>query len=289
MKYTIKKILVTFLGILYFSLNVLNAQTITDSLIIASAQWTIETPRKGLTCKYVLIPQLYNGPQAISLIEIDPAANLKVGIAFSKMRKKTSEMASEHGAIAAINGSYFNMKRNNSVCFLKIDDQVIDTTTTREFQQRVTGAVYVHKGKVQLLSWNKQIEKKYKKKKGTILASGPLLLRDGKVCDWSVCTVSSIHTKHPRSVICKTKKGTVMLVTVDGRFPTHAAGMNIQELTHLVRVLGGVDALNLDGGGSTTLWLDGFFNNGIVNHPSDNKRFDHMGEREVSNILYIYD
>ena len=80
-----------------------------------------------------------------------------------------------------------------------------------------------------------------------------------------------------------------MLVTVDGRFPTHAVGMNIQELAHLVRVLGGVDALNLDGGGSTTLWLDGFLNNGIVNHPSDNRRFDHMGEREVSNILYIYD
>ena len=41
------------------------------------------------------------------------------------------------------------------------------------------------------------------------------------------------------------------------RFPEQAGGVNIPELAHLIRVLGGEDALNLDGGGSTTLWLSG--------------------------------
>lgn len=56
-------------------------------------------------------------------------------------------MASEQGAIAAINGSYFDMKRGNSVCFLKVDRQVVDTTTLGEFARRVTGAVSIRKGK----------------------------------------------------------------------------------------------------------------------------------------------
>ena len=54
-----------------------------------------------------------------------------------------------------------------------------------------------------------------------------------------------------------------------------------------IRVLGGEDALNLDGGGSTTLWLSGASDNGVVNYPCDNGRFDHAGERKVPNILYI--
>ena len=75
--------------------------------------------------------------------------------------------------------------------------------------------------------------------------------------------------------------GTVWFVTADGRAPGRAAGMTIPQLAHLIRVLGGRDALNLDGGGSTTLWMDGE----VVNHPSDNRRLDHEGERRVPDII----
>jgi exopolysaccharide biosynthesis protein len=48
-----------------------------------------------------------------------------------------------------------------------------------------------------------------------------------------------------------------------------------------------VDALNLDGGGSSTMVIRGQPNNGVVNYPSDNKKFDHEGEREVANALVV--
>jgi exopolysaccharide biosynthesis protein len=47
--------------------------------------------------------------------------------------------------------------------------------------------------------------------------------------------------------------------------------------------LGCRDALNLDGGGSSTMVFDG----NIVNHPSDNKKFDHQGERVVANAIVV--
>ena len=123
--------------------------------------------------------------------------------------------------------------------------------------------------------------------KRQILASGPLMLKDGQVCDWNSCEPNFIRTKHPRSAVATTKDGKILLITVDGRFPEQAGGVNIPELAHLIRVLGGEDALNLDGGGSTTLWLSGASDNGVVNYPCDNGRFDHAGERKVPNILYI--
>ncbi|WP_373149420.1 phosphodiester glycosidase family protein [Bacteroides finegoldii] len=271
------------------SLGIVKGQTVSDSLAVVSAQWKIESPRKGITHKYASIPQLYQAPQSISLIEIDPGAGLKVAVTVSDKMRETSKMASEQGAIAAINGSYFDMKRGNSVCFLKVDRQVVDTTTLGEFARRVTGAVSIRKGKMKIISWNRQIEKQYKGKKGIVLASGPLMLKDGRYCDWSLCEKDFIRTKHPRSAVALTKDGKILFITVDGRFPKHAGGVSIPELAHLIRILGGKDAINLDGGGSTTLWLSGAPDNGIVNYPCDNKRFDHRGERTVPNILYIHD
>jgi len=267
------------------SLGIVKGQTVSDSLAIVSAQWKIESPQKGIIHKYVSIPQLYQVPQSISLIEIDPGAGLKVGVTVSDKMRETSRMASEQGAIAAINGSYFDMKRGNSVCFLKVDRQVVDTTTLGEFARRVTGAVSIRKGKMKIISWNRQIEKQYKGKKGIVLASGPLMLKDGRYCDWSLCEKDFIRTKHPRSAVALTKDGKILFITVDGRFPKHAGGVSIPELAHLIRILGGKDAINLDGGGSTTLWLSG----APDNYPCDNKRFDHRGERTVPNILYIHD
>ena len=269
------------------SIGIVKGQTAADSLAIVSACWKIDNPQKGIVYKYASIPQLYQGSQSISLIEIDPLVGLKAGVAVSDKMKETSKIASEHNAIAAINGSYFDMKRGNSVCFLKTDRQVIDTTLQSEFKQRVTGAISVRKRGMKLIPWNKQIEKNYKGKAGTILASGPLMLKDGQVCDWNSCEPNFIRTKHPRSAVATTKDGKILLITVDGRFPEQAGGVNIPELAHLIRVLGGEDALNLDGGGSTTLWLSGASDNGVVNYPCDNGRFDHAGERKVPNILYI--
>lgn len=271
------------------SIEMVKGQTVADSLAIVSACWKIENFQKGIVYKYASIPQLYQGPQSISLIEIDPGAGLKVGVTVSDKMRETSRMASEQGAIAAINGSYFDMKRGNSVCFLKVDRQVVDTTTLGEFARRVTGAVSIRKGKMKIISWNRQIEKQYKGKKGIVLASGPLMLKDGRYCDWSLCEKDFIRTKHPRSAVALTKDGKILFITVDGRFPKHAGGVSIPELAHLIRILGGKDAINLDGGGSTTLWLSGAPDNGIVNYPCDNKRFDHRGERTVPNILYIHD
>ena len=80
-----------------------------------------------------------------------------------------------------------------------------------------------------------------------------------------------------------TRRGMVYFVVVDGRFPGQAEGMTIGEMTQLAQWLGLWDAINLDGGGSSTLWTE---RTGVLNNPCDNRRFDHEGVRRVPNIVY---
>ena len=258
-----------------------------DSILIVKADWATKTTAEGLTHKQAQIKGLFNSVQSINLIEIPRSAKRKIGIAGNEGMKKTSLQATEKEALAAINGTYYNMKVGNSTCFYKINREVIDTTLNGEFKNRVNGAVREVKGKIKIIDWNKEIETNYKRNKGTVLASGPIMLENGRISDWSACGKSFIDTRHPRSAIYTKKDGTIVFITVDGRSEGNAAGVSIPELAFLIRVLGGKEAINLDGGGSTTLWLKGAPDNGVLNYPTDNQIFDHTGERSVSNIFYV--
>ena len=74
-------------------------------------------------------------------------------------------------------------------------------------------------------------------------------------------------------------------MAVDGRFEGKAHGMTMAEVGLLIKFLGAEYALNLDGGGSSTLWTRRL---GVLNHPTDNKRFDHEGERAVPNGIVVF-
>src|SRR4029079_2141909 len=87
------------------------------------------------------------------------------------------------------------------------------------------------------------------------------------------------ETRHPRTAIGVDRDGRVWLLAVDGRQPQLSSGMNFAEMQALGRRLNFTDLLNLDGGGSTTLWVQGT----ILNSPSDV-----TGPRKVSDALLVY-
>ena len=70
----------------------------------------------------------------------------------------------------------------------------------------------------------------------------------------------------------------IKFITIDGR-SSKAQGMSLPELQEYLKSLGCIDAINMDGGGSTTMWIK---DKGVVNFPSDKS-----GERPVSNTILI--
>lgn len=114
-----------------------------------------------------------------------------------------------------------------------------------------------------------------------ILGGGPRLIAAGKSIiaeDVSSYAEAFYTTRHPRTAIGRRADGRLVLVTVDGRQPALSVGMSIAELAALMLELGCTEAMNLDGGGSTTMVAGGR----IVNSPSDA-----TGERPVSDALLV--
>jgi hypothetical protein len=115
-----------------------------------------------------------------------------------------------------------------------------------------------------------------------IVGGAGLLIRDGlDVEDWSIERFNQgfAENRHPRTMIGTSADNTIWLVTVDGRQPEQSVGMSLVELRGLARRLGLVNALNLDGGGSTTMWVQGQ----VLNRPSDP-----TGPRKVSDALLVF-
>jgi hypothetical protein len=107
----------------------------------------------------------------------------------------------------------------------------------------------------------------------------PLLILDGRSVLHRVPGIREAFSegRHPRTAVGIRSDGRILIVVVDGRQPQHSVGMSLPELTTLMLQLGASDAVNLDGGGSTTLVTT----NGIVNRPSDSE------ERPVANGLVV--
>ena len=191
------------------------------------------------------------------------------------------------GALAAVNGGFFSIKDGGSTTYIRAGGLVSDADTAKKWKKNVnmTGSVLVDKkGKVSIKNAKPNEWYDSHPEYTDVLVTGPLLLSDEE--KKVLPETSLVLNKHPRTAIGISRRNKIVIVTLDGR-TDQAVGMTLSELSDLMISLHCKDAVNLDGGGSTTMWISGKPFNGIVNMPCDNKKFDHEGERPVSDILVI--
>jgi exopolysaccharide biosynthesis protein len=115
-----------------------------------------------------------------------------------------------------------------------------------------------------------------------VTGAGLLRLKGKPVSNWqqveSLNPQTFINMRHPRTLIGLDDRGMIWLAVIDGRQAQHSVGMNFADLGRLADRLRLTDALNLDGGGSTTMVIK----NRVVNRPSDP-----MGPRRVSDAVLV--
>ena len=115
----------------------------------------------------------------------------------------------------------------------------------------------------------------------SIIGAGPQLIRNGRLeitNDAEMILPSFVSDRHPRTAFAKLKSGQILLVTVDGR-QAESVGMSLTTLADLLFEFGAIEAINLDGGGSTSMVI----RNQLVNKPSDA-----TGERPVSDAILVF-
>ena len=183
-----------------------------------------------------------SGPFAINVVTVDLAASSKIDVALAldvlPGQETTSSMARRRGATVAVNGDYVHPTGAPDLAALEPGDQV---TVAWSFA-----------------AWP-----------GILETSGgnPTLVRNGRVLSGNVDGTTPFHRRNPRTAVGATADGRLLIVTVDGRQPGHSVGMSLRELAELFVGLGARSAINLDGGGSTTMVIDGT----IVNRISDRR------------------
>ena len=189
----------------------------------------------------------------------------------------TSKIASDNGAILAINGDYYGFRKDgvlirNGVLFRDVparDGAVIyrDGTMETYDETEVSASELLAKGALHTLSF------------------GPILVKNGVAIDFSGKVAidtnfgnRSIQNANPRTGIGIISPNHFVFVVVDGRSENYSRGMTLNEFADLFVELGCTEAYNLDGGGSSTMYFMGR----VVNNPRGKEK-----ERAISDILYI--
>lgn len=233
----------------------------------------------------------------VQIDEADPAIDTDVVLArdTTDLRATASDFAADYGACVAVNGGYFRMDAvpAEHVGLLLVDGLVVDSATTQVVRD---GEVYPTAraalgllGEAAAIAWVHAdgpvlytLEAPFPNRPGApaaappsgrspwlvgdALSAGPMLLRDGALrvtADEEVFFGTSIPATHPRTAAGVTADGALILMVVDGRQP-ESRGVDLVELAYLMRQAGAINALNLDGGGSSALVVQGR----LVNRPT---------------------
>jgi exopolysaccharide biosynthesis protein len=237
------------------------------------------------------------GHVAVQAMRLDPRkVRLETALAEDRLpaRETVLSIARRRGALAAVNAGFFALADGTPQALLKN----AGTLVGRALQPRGAVAITDRRGRPPLLFDRVTIEEApdggalYRTRLGSspndwaraghAVSGAGMLVVDGRdISDWTDEGLSDGFdtTRHPRTLIGLDEDNSIWLVTVDGRQPALSLGMSFAELKALARRLGLRFALNLDGGGSTTMVVQGH----IVNHPSDDS-----GPRKVSDAILVF-
>ena len=116
----------------------------------------------------------------------------------------------------------------------------------------------------------------------TAVGGGPALIQnpDIKITnnEERKFTGNAINDKHPRTAMGYTKEGKLIILVVQGRYPGVAEGASLIQKAKILQDLGCWEALNLDGGGSSCL---------LVNGKETIKPSDATGQRAIPAVFVI--
>jgi len=187
----------------------------------------------------------------------------------------TSELAREAPVMFAINGDYFTYRNNGII--IRNGSVVVDEPIRQ-------GMAITDNGSMVVYEENSMTVQQLKSLGATNSFSfGPILVSDSKIPEdvdsyYEVDAGRSINGRHPRTGICMVSLGNFIFIVVDGRSPGYSRGVTLAEFAEMFRSLGCVNAYNLDGGGSSVMFYEGF----LVNNPLGKGR-----ERTNGDMIFV--
>ncbi len=214
-------------------------------------------------------------------IEVSTANNYMAGNAYSRQKMTQQAILKDtpgHSVYGGVNGDFFNLTTGEPQGILYKDGTAIKTT----FQDAVCTFFAITKDKKAIIA----SQSEYNSLKTTLkeaIGGRVWLIKNGSI------VTQSDKTLEPRTCIGVSKDNQhVYILAVDGRSSTYSNGMSYGELSKCLLALGSNNAINLDGGGSTTFFVRNTPNFTLNRFELRNSPTDTAGERSVTNgLLFI--
>ena len=302
-------------------LLILSTLLLAFNLVLSAAPqpgygWTAKTVADGVVYyTFSGTEEISGAPQQVFVIDLDlNNPHYALRFSWSDPAEVTSEIFRRNDALVAMNAAYEHtsiVAKTNGTLWTCMPYDVVMKTPVPNWKSE--GAVYTDGMQNVRISFDGrgldiegQREIFAEAPDPNILTSSPMLIDDydpvgARFVD-STLTMAELEkfhyedpirhqgVRHPRTAIAKTADNHLIMLVVDGRHPGVSEGMNARELTRfLERHFHPQYALNMDGGGSTTLCVrgEGDPQTHVVNYPPNNRRFDHTGERRVGTHFYV--
>ncbi|MHB8061118.1 MAG: phosphodiester glycosidase family protein [Ruminiclostridium sp.] len=212
------------------------------------------------------------------MLVIEDPTRIKVGYSSQIPRagETTSSIAERNGAIAAINGGGFIDTKwagtgGTPLGILMSGGKYISGELKDKNSRRDTIA-FTEEGMLIVGKQSQNDLKKYNVKEA--ISFGPPLIVNGKP---TINKGDGGQGISPRTVIGQKDDGSVLFLVIDGR-SIKSYGATLKEVQDIMLKNGAVNAANLDGGSSATMYYDGK----VVNNPSDT-----LGERAVPSVFMV--
>lgn len=283
-------------------------------------KWAEVTVSDGLTYKsFRGYDEISGAEQIVSVLDVDLNSDrYEVKFDYHEPGCATSATMARLGAVGAVNAAY-----ETPSCYIKTDGVVrfdipsLVIPNTKVPQWKAEAAVYSDgkqgvKIEFSAKDCNRNVEKTRavynKRTEPNIFSSAPMLIDNYETVGANFVpdgyTKEQLETlnyenplrhqgvRHPRTAVALTADNHFLMIVVDGRRPGIAEGMNARELTFFLKEhFAPQYALNMDGGGSSTLCVagQGDPDTHVVNYPTDRGGFDHSGERNLSTTILIMD
>lgn len=232
------------------------------------------TGDKGIE-RYELHTKKFDG----YILEVSDPTRLKIGYTkrIGEVGQRTSEIAEENGAVAAINGGGFTDRSSNGKLWagtgaypegLVISDGKVIYSDVKA-NEKVNITAFTADGT--LIVGDHTLNDL--KKKNVVEA---VSFRNSLIINGKTVAVED-EGLNPRTAIGQKSDGTIIMVVIDGRTGLKP-GATLKEVQNILLQQGVVNASNLDGGSSSTMYLNGE----VINNPCD-----WNGERTVATALYV--
>lgn len=257
-----------------------------DQNKIATYDWTTHTVKPGVVYKTGQFTLFGSITRRVHVLDVTLDGENTLGIGFSTTNKSTVSMCNDYDAVAGINAGYFPMSgASDKDPYIRINGVTVQNGHLGVSQIFTNSVLLIHENVATVRKFTENSTNLNQvaaaipvSQAQSVIVCGPMLITNGRLDD------QNMNSSHNSSSTARTGLGIttdgkrVFMVVVD--YNQGATGVQTPQLAKILQALGAYNAMNFDGGGSSTMFVKDQGDNGRVS-------INTYSQRSIRSVIYV--